>query len=334
MRAFTLGLAVLLLSLCGCSPHGAPPGPGPGAISFPAPSYENLPASARDGLQQAWQAAIQKSDDAATVAQFGMMLLSFDQPKAAVAPLQRASQLDAESFAWLYYLGLAQAGAGHQAEALEAFKKALAKKPNFVPLQLRMADALFAAGRLTDAEHACLAILLAHPDAPVHRILAGVYEQTGMSEQAAKEKALATDLTPIAQYLQDPWLEALHEWKRPELKSATSAVRQVHFEKGRELLAKKHYAQALQELKLTLIPEDRETPGYLLTISIAYHQAGDNKNALDSAQKAQQLATDQGQKEVLPAIEAQLTKLTADESAQMGSTGSTGKDKSATDKRR
>jgi tetratricopeptide (TPR) repeat protein len=335
MRAFTVGLSLagLLFSISGCSPQSAPPSARP--LSFPAPSYENLPAAPRDQLRQAWQTATQNPDDAPTVGRFGMMLLSYDQPQAAIAPLQRAGQLEAENFAWLYYQGMAQADAGHPAEALDVFKKAMAKKPNFVPLQLRIADALLASGRVADAEHACLAILLAHSDAiAAHRTLAGVYERYGNSSDAAKEKALTVGPVAKVPYLQDPWLDALHEWKPPEVKSPTSATRQIHFEKGRELLAKKRYSQAIEELKLTLIPEDRETPGYLLTISIAYHQARDEKNALESAQKAQQLAADQGQKELLPAIEAQLTTLAADESALAGSTGSTGKDKSATDKHR
>src|ERR1039458_1075800 len=155
MRAFTLGLILAgLVWISGCSPHGAPARAHP--VSFPAPSYENLPDDSRNELRQAWESA-QKSGDAPTVARFGLILLSYGQPQAAIAPLQRASELEAENFAWLYYLGVAQAEAGHPAEALETFKKSLAKKPSFVPLQLRIADALLASGRLDDAEHACLA---------------------------------------------------------------------------------------------------------------------------------------------------------------------------------
>ncbi len=91
---------------------------------------------------------MRKPDDAQIVGRFGMMLLSYGQPQAAVAPLQRAGELEPDSFAWLYYLGLAQGEAGHPAEALEALKKALAKKPSFVPLQVKIADALLASGRL------------------------------------------------------------------------------------------------------------------------------------------------------------------------------------------
>jgi tetratricopeptide (TPR) repeat protein len=329
MRAFVAGLILAALFwLTGCSSRTASPRLQP--VTFAAPSYENLPDAARNDLRQAWQAAGQKSDDAATVARFGMMLLSYGQPQAAIAPLQRAQELEADNFAWLYYLGTAQAAAGHPAEALELFKKGLAKKPNFVPLQLKLAEAFLAAGRLAEAEHACLAILLAHPDAvAVHGTLAGVYERSGKSIEAQQEKTLAAGPAVKLPYLKDPWMDALHEWKPPEAKSSASAERQVHFEKGRELLAKKRYPQAIEELKLTLVPEDHETPGYLLTISIAYQQAGDSQNALDSAQKAQQMALDLGQKELIPAIDAQLASL-ADGSAVTGATGSTGKTTKAT----
>jgi tetratricopeptide (TPR) repeat protein len=327
MRVFALGLILAaLFSLFGCSSKSAP-ARAP-QVSLPTPSYENLSDASRDQLRQAWDAA-QKASDAPSVARLGMMLLAYGQPQAAIAPLRRAYEMEPENFAWLYYLGVAQSEAGHPAEALDLFKKALAKKSTFVPLQVKIANALLASGRVADAEQACLTILLAHPDAmAVHHTLAKVYERSGKSDQAAVEKHLAEGPSIKLPYLQDPWMEALKEWKPPEPKSPTSAARQTHFEKARELLAKKKYPQAIEELKQTLVPEDRETPGYLLTISIAYAQAGDGKNALESAQKAQQLATDLGLTDLLPAINAQLSKLMVDDAAQ-GATG-----KSATDKHR
>jgi predicted Zn-dependent protease len=331
-----IGLIVICLVLLalyrGCSSNTSSTPASPARPAFAAPSYENLPAEPRDGLRKAWEAAVQKPDDAPTVGRFGMMLLAYDQPQAAVAPLQRALELQDENFAWIYYLGQAQAAAGRSTEALDTFKKGLARRPTFVPLQLRTADALLAVGRLADAEHACLTILLAHPDAaPAHRTLSQVYEKAGRIAQAEQErtlaasaatnadatKSLATDLGGgVPPYMQDPWADALREWKPQALKNPASMTRQIHFEKGRDFLAKKQYKQAIEELTQTLTPEDSEAAGYFLTISIAYAQSGDRAKALESAEKAKKLATDLSQAGLLPAIDEQLAKLAAEDSAQ------------------
>src|SRR5579871_5698865 len=242
------------------------------------------------------------------------------------------ARLEPENFAWLYYGGVAQQQAGHAAEALETLKRALAKKSNFVPLEIRIADAMLAAGRVDEAQKACTTILMDHPNAPpVHRTLAGVYEKLGQTDKVEDEKKLAEAPVVDLPYLQDPWIAALNEMTKPlEAKPVDTAARQAHFEKGRDWLAKKKYPEAIAELKQTLVPEDRQTPGYLLTISIAYSQAGDSDAALESAQKAQQMAKDQSQPQLLPAIEAQLARLATDASEREAK----GEKKPTADKRR
>ncbi|GEM_PF-5107590 len=330
MRVLWAGLIATLLGIAGCAPRNGPALVRP--LSFPEPSYANLDDATHQALRQAWDAAQKNSTDSATVARFGMMLLSVRQPEAAVAPFAQASRLEPENFAWLYYGGVAQQQAGHAAEALETLKRALAKKSNFVPLEIRIADAMLAAGRVDEAQKACTTILMDHPNAPpVHRTLAGVYEKLGQTDKVEDEKKLAEAPVVDLPYLQDPWIAALNEMTKPlEAKPVDTAARQAHFEKGRDWLAKKKYPEAIAELKQTLVPEDRQTPGYLLTISIAYSQAGDSDAALESAQKAQQMAKDQSQPQLLPAIEAQLARLATDASEREAK----GEKKPTADKRR
>ena len=279
------------------------------------PSYDRLSDSSRDALRMTFDAAVKTPDDAGLNGSLGMKLLAVGQPAAATPALERALYLQPDSFPWMYYLGHTQAAAGHPAEALETLKKAVAKKPNFLPLQLKIAEVMLAAGKANDAERACRAILAEHPEAAsAHETLAALYRRTGDAAQAAAEDSAAEKARAAAPdpSLADPWMQTIMELRPPEMAPRKKAdSRQEHFEKGRELLAKKRFKQAIAELMLTLTPEDGETAGYLYSLSIACLKAGDKPNAIVYGTRAKTLAEQQGKTQLLADIEMHLRSLAA-----------------------
>lgn len=242
-----------------------------------APAMDKIPADRRALIALAWQTANDTPADAGVNGRLGMLLLAYDQPAAAASAFQRAALVQPDNFPWLYYLGQAHAAAGHTTEALAAFRKAMAIRPSFVPLQLKITALL-------------------HPEQPVAPLPDPLPES--LRDPALRDPAL-----------RDPWMQAVHDL-RPDLKPAAGPdERPAHFEKGRDLMAKKRFAKAIAELKQTLLPEDKETPGYLFALSRACALSGDLVGAVKYGSEAKTQALKYGQDELVAAIESHLKQI-------------------------
>ena len=119
----------------------------------------------RSQVQQAYDAARGRPQDAAASGRLGMLLNLYDRPEEASVCYERAHQLDARSFQWLYYLGSLLAKQGKHSEAARTLRAALRLNPDYLPARLKLAETLFNAGEL-DASHGVYSeIVQQSPDA-------------------------------------------------------------------------------------------------------------------------------------------------------------------------
>jgi len=268
-RANRISVVLLgLIALGGCEPR-KPASPPAELVS---PALDKISADKRALIAAAFQAANNNPADAAANGRLGMLLLAYDQPAAAASAFQRATLTQPENFPWLYYLGQAHAAAGHTTEALDAFRKAMAMRPSFVPLQMKVTELL-------------------HPEQPV----------------APLPDPLPDSLRDPA--LRDPWMQAVHDLRPDRKPPPPPDERPAHFEKGRDFMAKKQFPKAIAELKQTLEPEDKETPGYLFALSRACALSGDLVGAVKYGSDAKTAALKYGQTDLVTAIEGHLKRL-------------------------
>lgn len=119
---------------------------------LPPISVESFGAEIREQIRKAIAEAQAKPRDAEANGRLGMALQTYEQYEPAAVCYQRARLLSPTEFRWVYYLAVVQAAAGKHAEAVSAFKEAVALKGDYLPVQLRLADTLFAAGQNSEAQ--------------------------------------------------------------------------------------------------------------------------------------------------------------------------------------
>lgn len=185
-------------------------------------------------------------------------------------------------------LGMLLLAYDQPAAAVAAFKRAALSQPDNFPWLYYLGQSQAAAGQSTEA-------LVTLRKAAVMR--------PAFIPLQAKIAALAhPEQSTTAITSSDPYMQALRDL-RPEAKIVmTPDERPAHFEKGRDLMAKKQFAKAIAELKLTLTPEDQQTPGYLFALSRACALSGDLVGAVKYGSDAKQLARHYGQTDLVTAI--------------------------------
>jgi len=112
---------------------------------------ENFAPEIREQVSKAYADAKAKPRDAQASGWLGMTLHTYEQYDFAASCYERAHLLAPGEFRWAYYLGITQAALGKQREAAETFKAALRLDANHLPAQLRLADALLAAGQFGES---------------------------------------------------------------------------------------------------------------------------------------------------------------------------------------
>src|SRR5262245_38356470 len=109
--------------------------------------FDNFAPEIREQLRKAYAAAQASPRDAEAVGRLGMALHTYEESEGAAVCYERARRLAPDEFRWLYYLGNVQASLGKHGEAAVIFKEAIGRRPDYLPAQLRLADALLAAGQ-------------------------------------------------------------------------------------------------------------------------------------------------------------------------------------------
>lgn len=114
--------------------------------------FEEFDPEIREQVRKAYDGAKAKPRDSEAIGWLGMTLHTYEQYESAETCYERALRLAPNEFRWAYYLGIVQAELGKSSEAVTAFKTALRRDPEHLPAQLRLADALLAAGQLDESK--------------------------------------------------------------------------------------------------------------------------------------------------------------------------------------
>lgn len=125
--------------------------------------FDNFGPGIREQVKKADDAARQNPNDANAVGRLAMIFQTYEEHELAATAYRRARQLQPNEFQWSYLLGVCQATLGKHAEAAATFRETLAKKSDFLPAQLRLADSLLATNELAESRKLYETILAKEP---------------------------------------------------------------------------------------------------------------------------------------------------------------------------
>jgi len=284
---------------------------GEDSPKLPTLNLNDFPAEVRDQVQQAYEAARQRPRDSEVVGKLGMLLDLYDRPEQALVCYRRATQLNAGSFQWLYYLASLLAKQGKHAEAAAVFKQALQTDPSYLPARLKLAENLLDSGEIDESKEAYseivddipgaaeayyglgrIAVLRGDPAAaqklfrkacdlfptygPAHYALAQVDRKLGSTKEAEQELALYAHHEAVVPPVDDPLRDQL---RKLDMRAA------AHLERGVQLeqVGRLKDAVAETEEALRLNPELVKAHINLL---ILYGRMGNREKAEEHFQAA------------------------------------------------
>jgi len=215
---------------------------------------------------------------AAAWGRYGIILDAHEMYDGAVRAYRTAWALDPKDYRWPYFLSrvIKFTNGDDSPEIVPFYEAAMKLRPDYAPLQVRYGDSLLRLNRVEDArkayeralklqpsfwiahrglgqaliqagkaepavEHLEKAVSLKPDDGVSYAALARAYLLAGKQEQAAAAAAKSRDLKQIHTF-DDP---ALAEIGTVGISSATC------FKRGRELIEKGRYQEALQNLEIT-----------------------------------------------------------------------------------
>ncbi|MGH9429729.1 MAG: tetratricopeptide repeat protein, partial [Terriglobia bacterium] len=153
---------------------------------LPQLSLENFASPIRQQIQKASDNARANPQDATANGRLGMLLHAYQQNEAAAVCFERARTFDSKESSWSYYLGTVQAALGNHSEAVVTLRESLRQKPDYLPAQLRLAEALLASGKSEESRELYESILHKHPDSALAHY--------GMGRVKSGQKDLASAL--------------------------------------------------------------------------------------------------------------------------------------------
>jgi len=197
-----------------------------------------LPAVAK-AIQLAQSDILDAPQSAAPWGQYGLVLLAHGFRAEAASCFEEAELLDADDYRWPYYRGMT-VGVWDTDLALRSFERAAKRAPDRPSVRLRLAEWYFDLRRLGDCEREASLALQVMPNSPraqlimarlcfergdlprarqwaekteavprgnrrdVHELLARIYQQLDLPEQALEEVARARILPPGVAVWDDP----------------------------------------------------------------------------------------------------------------------------------
>ena len=166
-------------------------------LQLPNVEPAEFPAEVRDQVRQAYEVAHANPDNAGAVGKLGMILDLYDRPDAAALCYRRAHSLQPQVFKWLYYLGSVHFRQKHIQEATTTLSQALALKPDYLPAQLKLAEALFDRGEIHESTEIYQAILRRHSDcAEAHLGMGRIHSSRRRTALAVQSYRRACELFP------------------------------------------------------------------------------------------------------------------------------------------
>ena len=194
-RPFSFCALLLAFLACACSSDWSRRGAA--LPDLPQLGPGDFPPAVREQIQGAYEQARANPRDPSANGNFGMVLEAYGQTESAAVCFQRARLLEPDSFQWAYYLGVAQADLGKNADAAATLRQALELKPDYLPARLKQAGYLLASGDQEQSERIYQAIVAEHPDsAEAHYGLGRVRAAGRQWAGAADSYRKAGDLFP------------------------------------------------------------------------------------------------------------------------------------------
>jgi tetratricopeptide (TPR) repeat protein len=140
----SLGLVQVLLLSAGLQ----------GAPDLPRPAFEAMPAAAREPLAQAFEVAKRGPTDPAALGSYARLLHAWEQWEDAHTVYTRLQELEPARPDWWYLDAAVLSRTARHAEAAERLQKVIRVAPEMKVAQVRLADALFEAGRFAESRKA------------------------------------------------------------------------------------------------------------------------------------------------------------------------------------
>lgn len=157
-------ICLILFQTLSFASSGARSQEAPPIPELPRLGPNNFSLPIREQIQEAYAGARAHPSDAEANGRLGMVLQTYGLFREAAVSYQRASRLAPSIFRWTYYLGVAEASAGHCNGAVDAFRLALGINSQYVPARLGLANCLLASANWDESSKLYAAIVKQHPD--------------------------------------------------------------------------------------------------------------------------------------------------------------------------
>jgi Flp pilus assembly protein TadD len=237
---------------------------------------------------QDWRQALQMDPDDARAHLFlGLALTGNNQEREAVAEYRKACALDPQQPEWLAQLAAALAQTGDLRGAVLSYRKSLALNPANAEVEANLGTALFESGqRLEGYKHLRKAVNMA-PDFPDgHNFLGTVLAKMGRMDEAVEQLQKAIALQP--------------------------ASVEYRFNLGFVLGLRKDFAGAVAALQKAVELSEGKDARCLAALAEAYDKTGHFDEALQSAHRAIDLATQEHDEQTVRTLRSDLARYQRD----------------------
>jgi len=143
------------------------------APTAPAPPVDLFPPAAREMIRRASSDADARPADAQSAGQLARVLQAWEQWDAAHDAYRRAQSLAPQAYEWHYLDGVVLQRLARHSEAAEQLQRAVALNPDFTPARVKLADALFEAGRIDESGRLASALVANSQTEPIGQYVLG-----------------------------------------------------------------------------------------------------------------------------------------------------------------
>lgn len=216
----------------------------------------------------------------------GVAFLKNGRVQEAVGHFQGALEVEPDFAKAHYNLGVAFVQLGRVSEALVHYNKALEINPNYAEAEYNLGIALLQVGRLNEAVSHYNKALVINPNyVEAHNNLGTALLQLGRVSEALGHFQRAMEINPLNVEVQNNMALVLATFPETRVRNGTKAV---------ELAERADHLTGNGNASISA------------TLAAAYAEAGRFPNAVETAERALQLATDQGNAALADAIRAQI----------------------------
>jgi tetratricopeptide (TPR) repeat protein len=251
--------------------------PAKSVPTIPRVAIETFPPAARDAISRQYKEAVAHPDDGAASGGLGRLLQAWEQWEAAHDAYARAGILAPATFDWPYLDAVVLQRLARPNDAADALRRALAITGEYLPAQLRLAEALFEAGELQESRRLFDSLTSATAAEPAALVgLGRIAAIEGRHDEAIRRFERAVELFP-------------------ELGAAYYGLARSYRAVGRTSDAERAVAQQarfgtrwprIDDPVLAAVASSREDPRATLQRGIGLAAAGDVAGAIEAHEAA------------------------------------------------